>query len=139
MVGRLPPREPRGRTETLTQELGLDEERSFRVAYERLPATELSGTRHGRPVALRIGIVSSIRGKGMTEVQVDVPVAPFRIRAESGRLVVEPGAAPEVEEALGELAPATKVWCDVVVEGDRTGSAPGGLAPVGLRVRLLAR
>jgi hypothetical protein len=106
---------------TLTQELGLDEERSIRVAYERLPATEFSGTRHGRPVALRIGIVSSIRGKGMTEVQVDVPVAPFRIRAESGRLVAEPGAVPEVEEALGELAPATTVWRDVVVEGGPDG------------------
>jgi hypothetical protein len=52
---------------------------------------------------------------------VDVPVAPFRICAESGRLVAEPGAVPEVEEALGELAPATKVWRDVVVEGGPDG------------------
>jgi hypothetical protein len=107
---------------TLTQELGLDEERSVRAGYEKsLPGTEFSGTRHGRTVALRIGIVPSIRGKGINEVEVDTPVAPFRIGAEAGRLVAEPGAMPEVGEVLAELAPAPKVWRDVVVEGGPEG------------------
>jgi hypothetical protein len=107
---------------TLTQELGLDEERSVRAGYEKsLPGTEFSGTRHGRTVALRIGIVPSIRGKGINEVEVDTPVAPFRVGAEAGRLVAEPGAMPEVGGVLAELAPAPKVWRDVVVEGGPEG------------------
>lgn len=48
-------------------------------------------------------------------------VAPFRITADGGRLVAEPGAIPEVDEVLGELAPAPKVWCEVVVEGGPDG------------------
>jgi hypothetical protein len=113
---------PADNASTLTQELGLDEERSVRVGYEKsLPGTEFSGTRHGRAVALRIGIVPSVRGKGMNEVEVDAAVAPFRIGAEGGRLVAEPGAMPEVEELLGGLAPAPKVWRDVVVEGGPDG------------------
>ena len=108
---------------TLTQELGLDDERSIRTGYEKrgMPATEFSGTRHGRQVALRIGIVPDIRGKGMTEVEVETAVAPFRIRAKDGRLFGEPGAMPEVEEMLGELTPAPRVWRDVVVEGGPDG------------------
>jgi hypothetical protein len=113
---------PADNPSTLTQELGLDEERSVRVGYERsLPGTEFSGTRHGRSVALRIGIVPSLRGKGVNEVQVDASVAPFRIQAEGGRLVAEPGAMPEVAEVLDELAPAPKVWREVVVEGGPEG------------------
>ena len=72
----------------LTQELGLDEERSIRSGFERaLPATEFSGTRNGRSVALRIGIVPTARGKGMNEVEIETAVAPFRIEARDGRLV----------------------------------------------------
>jgi hypothetical protein len=113
---------PADNASTLTQELGLDEERSVRVGYEKsLPGTEFSGTRHGRSVALRIGVVPSIRGKGMNEVEVDTAVAAFRINAEGGRLVAEPGAMPEVEEVLAELAPSPKVWRDVVVEGGPEG------------------
>jgi hypothetical protein len=113
---------PADNPSTLTQELGLDEERSVRVGYEKtLPGTEFSGTRHRRSVALRIGIVPSIRGKGMNEVEVDAAVAAFRIGAENGRLVAEPGAMPEVAEVLAELAPSAKVWCDVVVEGGPEG------------------
>jgi hypothetical protein len=107
---------------TVTQELGLDEERSVRVGYEKsLPGTEFSGTRRGRSVALRIGIVPSIRGKGMNEVEVDAAVAAFRIGTEGGRLVAEPGAMPEIAEVLAELAPSPKVWRDVVVEGGPDG------------------
>jgi hypothetical protein len=113
---------PADNASTLTQELGLDEERSVRVGYEKsLPGTEFSGTRHGRSVALRIGVVPSIRGKGMNEVEVDTAVAAFRINAEGGRLVAEPGAMPEVEEVLAELAPSPKVWRDVLVEGGPEG------------------
>ena len=113
---------PADNASTVTQELGLGEERSVRVGYEKsLPGTEFSGTRHGRSVALRIGIVPSIRGKGMNEVEVDVPVAAFRINAEGGRLVAESGAMPEVEDVLAELAPNPKVWRDVVVEGGPDG------------------
>ena len=113
---------PAENASTVTQELGLGEERSVRVGYEKsLPGTEFSGTRHGRSVALRIGIVPSIRGKGMNEVDVDVAVAAFRINAEGGRLVAESGAMPEVEDVLAELAPSPKVWRDVVVEGGPDG------------------
>jgi hypothetical protein len=107
----------------ITQELGLDEERSIRPGYEKrgMPATEFSGTRHGRRVALRIGIVPDIRGKGMTEVEIETAVAPFRVDAQDGRLVADPGAMPEIEEMLGEFAPAPKVWRDVVVEGGQDG------------------
>jgi hypothetical protein len=89
----------------------------WEVVWEAL----FSGTRHGRAVALRIGVVPSIRGKGMNEVQVDAAVAAFRITAEDGRLVAEPGAMPEVAEVLAELAPAPTVWRDVVVEGGPDG------------------
>jgi hypothetical protein len=112
---------PAERPATITQELGLDEETDVRRGWETLPGTEFSGTRHGRSVALRIGVVPSIRGKGMNEVEVDVAVASFRINAVSGRLVAEPGARPEVEEALAELEPSPKVWRDVVVEGGPEG------------------
>jgi hypothetical protein len=113
---------PSQEASTLTQELGLDQERSVRVGYEKsLPGTEFSGTRHGRNVALRIGIVPSIRGKGMNEVEVAASVPPFRIGADHGRLVAEQGAMPEVDEVLAELAPAPKVWREVVIEGGPDG------------------
>jgi hypothetical protein len=108
---------------TLAQELGLDEEREI-----PLPdpvggfATELSGTRHGRSVKLRLGVLPSLwRDRPATEVQVEAPVAPFRVRAEDGRLIAEPGALPEVEEVLAGLAPSPSVWRDVVVEGGTDG------------------
>jgi hypothetical protein len=112
---------PVERPSTITQELGLDQETDVRRGWESLPGTEFSGTRHGRSVALRIGIVPSIRGKGMNEVEVDVAVAAFRINADGGRLVAEPGAMPEVDEVLAGLAPSPKVWRDVVVEGGPDG------------------
>lgn len=106
----------------LTQELGLDEERSIRTGFERsLPATEFSGTRHGRAVALRIGIVPSARGKAANEVEVETSVAPFRIHEQDGRLVADPGAMPEVDELLGELVPDRQTWRDLVVEGGQDG------------------
>ena len=107
---------------TITQELGLDEERSVRVGYERsLPGTEFSGTRHARAVTLSIGIVPSVRGKAMNEVRIETAAAPFRIRAAGGCLVAEPGAMPEVYAVLEELEPNPKVWRDVVVQGGPDG------------------
>ena len=107
---------------TITQELGLDQERSVRVGYERsLPGTEFSGTRHGRAVALSIGIVPGARGKAMNEVRIETAVAPFRIRTAGGCLFAEPGAMPEVEDLLHEFGPNPKVWRDVVVEGGPDG------------------
>jgi hypothetical protein len=106
----------------LTQELGLDEERSIRSGFERaLPATEFSGTRDGRSVALRIGIVPTARGKGMNEVQIETSVAPFRIEAKDGRLVAGAGAMPEVEAMLGELVPDARIWRELVVEAGPDG------------------
>ena len=106
----------------LTQELGLDEERSIRTSYERsLPATEFSGTRHGRAVALRIGIVPNARGKAVNEVEVETSVAPFRIETKDGRLIAEAGAMPEVDELLGELVPDQRMWRELVVEGGADG------------------
>ena len=107
---------------TLTQELGLGEEQEISNPYGDLPATEFSGTRHGRRVALRLGVVPSAwRSRGATEVEVEAAVAPFRVSSDDGRLVAESGAAPEVEGALAELAPAPKVWREVVVEGGPDG------------------
>jgi hypothetical protein len=107
---------------TITQELGLGEERDISQGFAEMPGTELSGTRNGRHVALRMGVVPSMwRGRGANEVHVKAPVAPFRARDEDGRLVAEPGALPEVEAFLAGLAPAPDVWRDVVVEGGPDG------------------
>lgn len=112
---------PAAESSTLTQELGLDQERDLPREFSDLPGTEFSGTRHGRRVALRVGIVPGVRMKAFNEVEVAGSVAPFRLTAEDGRLVAVPGAMPEVEEVLGELAPAPKVWRDVIVEGGPDG------------------
>jgi hypothetical protein len=107
---------------TITHELGLGEEREIAQTTTDVAATEFSGTRHGRDVALRMGVVPSAwRGRGANEVEVEAPVAPFGVRDEDGRLVAEPGAPPEVEELLAGLAPAPEVWRDVVVEGGPDG------------------
>ena len=45
---------------TITQELGLGEEREISQTTSDMPGTEFSGTRHGRSVALRIGVVPSV-------------------------------------------------------------------------------
>jgi hypothetical protein len=107
---------------TITQELGLGEERELSQTTTDMAATEFSGTRYGRRVALRMGVVPSAwRERGANEVQVQAPVAPFRVRDEDGRLVAEPGAPSEVEELLAGLAPAPDVWRDVAVEGGPDG------------------
>jgi hypothetical protein len=107
---------------TITQELGLDEEREITQSSSDMPATEFSGTRHGRSVALRIGVVSSVwRETGTTEVHVHAAVTPFRAGADDGRLVAEPGTGPEIEEFLGRLAPAPDVWRKVAIEGGPDG------------------
>ncbi|MGH2984242.1 MAG: hypothetical protein ACRDK5_08320 [Solirubrobacterales bacterium] len=107
---------------TITQELGLGEEQEIPQESAEMPGTEFSGTRHGRRVALRMGVVPSMwRGRGVNEVHVTASVAPFRARADDGRLVAEPGALPEVEELLAGLAPAPAVWHDLVVEGGPDG------------------
>ena len=107
---------------TITQELGLGEEQEITQQYGDMPATEITGTRNGRRVALRIGVVPSAwRERGAYEVEVEAAVAPFRVGADDGRLVAERGALPEVEEFLGGLAPAPDVWREVTVEGGPDG------------------
>jgi hypothetical protein len=107
---------------TITQELGLGEERELSQTTSDMPATEFSGTRHGRDVALRMGVVPSAwRERGANEVQVQASVAPFQLREDDGRLVAEPGAPSEVEELLAGLAPAPDVWRDLEVEGGPDG------------------
>jgi hypothetical protein len=107
---------------TMTQELGLDQENDIPQSQGDMPATEFSGTRNGRRVVLRIGVVSSgWRDRAANEVQVEAAVAPFRVKADDGRLIAEPGAPTEVEEAVAALAPAPKVWRDVEVEGGPDG------------------
>jgi hypothetical protein len=108
---------------TLTQELGLDHEQDIDQPYGRRSdyGTEFSGTRHGRHVALRLGVVPGIREKGLNEVRIDAPVSPFRVREENGRLVAEPGAVEEVEDVVGTLAPASKTWRKLDIQGGADG------------------
>jgi hypothetical protein len=107
---------------TLTQELGLDEEREINQDSSDWDVTEFSGTRNGRRVGLRMGVVSSAwRERGANEVHVEASVAPFRVREEDGRLVAEPGSAPEVDEFVSGLAPAPEVWRDAEIEGGPDG------------------
>ena len=107
---------------TITEEHGLGDEHDLVQANSDMPATEFSGTRHGRPVALRMGVVPSIwRGRGAYEVHLQSPVLPFRVHDDDGRLVAEEGALPEVDELLAGLAPAPSVWREVTVEGGPDG------------------
>jgi hypothetical protein len=107
---------------TITQELGLGDEREISQGTSDMPATEFSGTRHGRPVSLRMGVVPSTwQGRGVYEVHVEASVAAFRARADDGRLVAEPGALPEVEVLFAALAPAPDVWRDLEVDGGSDG------------------
>jgi hypothetical protein len=108
---------------TLTQELGLDHEQDIDQPYGQQSdyGTEFSGTRRGRRVALRLGVVSGVREKGVNEVRVDAPVAQFRVREEGGRLVAESGAVEEVEEVLGTLAPASETWRKLDIQGGPDG------------------
>lgn len=109
---------------TLTQELGLDREQEIDQPWgsrQSSRATEFSGTRHGRPVALRIGVVPGVRQKAMNEVQVTGPVVPFHVREDGGRLVSGPEPAPEVDEVLAEIGPAPEVWRKLEVEGGPDG------------------
>jgi len=107
---------------TITQELGLGEERELSQTTSDMPATEFSGTRNGRSVALRMGVVPSVwRDRGANEVQVQAAVVPFKLREDGGRLVAEPGAPSEVEEFLAGLAQDSDVWRDLEVEGGPEG------------------
>ena len=114
---------PADNPSTLTQELGLDHEQEIRWEWGRQSdyGTEFSGNRHGRHVALRLGVIPGVREKGMNEVRIDVPVASFRVREEGGRLVADPGATEQVEEVLGALAPASKTWRKVDIQGGPDG------------------
>jgi len=106
---------------TITQELGLGEEQEISQDTADMPATAFTGTRNGRRVALRMGVVpSSLRGRGVNEVHVDAPVAPFKIHADDDRLVGETGALPEIDEFLASLAPAA-AWHEAAVEGGPDG------------------
>jgi hypothetical protein len=115
--------EPAEDPNTLAQELGLDEEHEVHLpkavgGY----ATEMAGTRNGRAVKLRLGVMPSmVRNQPVTEVLIESPVTAFSVHAEDGRLTAEPGALPEVEEVLAGLAPSPAVWRDVEVEGGPDG------------------
>jgi hypothetical protein len=112
---------PADKPSTITQELGLDRELELRTGGE-MGGTEFSGSRNGREVALRLGVVpSALRGRAFNEVQASGAVTPFRISSEKGRLVAEAGAPPEVEGVLAALDPASGVWKQVEVEGGPAG------------------
>jgi hypothetical protein len=108
---------------TLTQELGLDQEQEIAPGWSGMGgyATELSGTRHGRPVALRMGVFPRIHGGGYNEVQLKVPVPQFRLHEQDGRPTVESGGTPELAGMLAALASAAKVWRKLEVEGGLEG------------------
>jgi hypothetical protein len=107
---------------TLTQELGLDEEKEIITTYgDSRYGTEFSGTRHGRQVALRMGVFPRIRGNGYNEVHVTVSVAPFRLRAADSRPTVEEGGSPELVGVLAGLAAAPKVWRKLEVDAGPEG------------------
>jgi hypothetical protein len=92
--------------ETLDHHSGARARRRGRVIQTNADvlATAFAGIRHGRHVALRMGVVPSmVRARGYNEVRVDAPVAPFRIRESGQRPVAEPGAPPEVEDVLAAL------------------------------------
>jgi len=114
--------EPPGESSSaITQELGLGEEQEISQSNSDMTATEFSGTRNGRRVALRLGVVpSALRGRGVNEVRVDAPVAKFKVYADDDRLVSETGALPEVDELLAGLAPGA-AWHEAAVEGGPDG------------------
>ena len=95
---------PGDEASTLTQELGLDQEQEITSDYggPSWYATEFSGTRHGRHVALRMGVIPRIRGNGYNEVHVTAPVAPFRLRVTDGRPAVQEGSSPDVEQVVAK-------------------------------------
>jgi hypothetical protein len=107
---------------TLTQELGLGEEREIISTYRDCGyATEFSGIRHGRRVALRMGVIPRIRGNGYNEVHITVSLAPFRLRAADGRPTVEAGASPELVGVLAGLTAAPDVWRKLEVDAGPDG------------------
>jgi hypothetical protein len=114
---------PADEPSTLTQELGLDEEREITSGYggPSFYATEFSGTRHGRHVALRMGVIPRIRGNGYNEVHVNASVAPFRLCVTDSRPAVEEGSSPELEQLVASLAPAPEVWRKLEVDGGPDG------------------
>jgi hypothetical protein len=113
---------PADEPSTLTQELGLDREQEIISPYGgSMYGTEFSGTRHGRDVALRMGVVPGIRGKGYNEVHVDASVPPFRLRADDGRPTAASGSSPELEGVLAAIAEAPQVWRQLDVEGGPDG------------------
>jgi hypothetical protein len=115
--------EPPGEAaDTLTGELGLGEEREISQDTTDMAATEFSGSRNGRRVALRIGVVPSLwRERGANEVQVEAAVAPFQVEENDGRLVAGSSAPPEVGELLAGLAPSPEVWRKLEIEGGPDG------------------
>jgi hypothetical protein len=113
---------PADEPSTLTQELGLDREQEIISPYGgSMYGTEFSGTRHGRHVALRMGVIPGIRGKGYNEVHVDASVAPLRLRTVDGRPTVESESSSELEGVLADLAAAPEAWAKLEVDGGPNG------------------
>jgi hypothetical protein len=113
---------PSDEAATLTQELGLDQEREVSSAYGGSNwATEFSGVRHGRHAALRIGVIPKITGKGYNEVAIEAGVPAFRLGVADGRPAIEDGGSPELAGLLSGLASAPDVWKKLEVEGGPQG------------------
>jgi hypothetical protein len=111
---------PDERSSTITQQLGLDAEHDISQGTD-VPATEFSGTRNGRHVELRLGVVPFGLGKrAVNEVHIDATVVPFSAGADGDRLAAEPGAPPEVDEFLAGLAPGG-AWRKASVDGGPEG------------------
>ena len=112
---------------TITQELGLGEERELSQTTTEMAATEFSGTRHGREVALRMGVVPSAwRERGANEVQVQASVAPFQLREDDGRLVAEPGAPLRSKSSSPAWRRPPTFGAISRSRGARTASSPAG-------------
>ena len=82
-------------------------------------ALVLAGTRHGRPVTVRMPSTDGVRAK--SEVRVGVPVPPFELRSRDGRIKAADGAPEAVREAL-RAVPGSVRW-----KGVRGHAGPDGI------------
>jgi len=77
----------------------------------------LSGKRHGRPVAVRLG---SGEVRSTSEVTVRAPVPPFEAKSRDGRVRADKDAPAEIAAALQAVPNSTR-WKSVEVEGGPAG------------------
>jgi hypothetical protein len=117
------------RTDRAMKPLGLQVSERPRGGFEmRMPTTPgfdyrlrgwtvLSGERHGRPVAVRLG---GHEDAGTSEVYVGGPAPEFAARSRDGRVRVEDGAPAAVETALATVPNSTR-WRRLEVSGGAEG------------------